>query len=181
MFDNRSMPLYELCDRIILKRISEQIYQKYLIKIAQKTFNKRISTKTIKTIFEITKCHPKRVYNLCFYLWRFCLNKKKLPTPKDVLIAWESFLNIRAKDISYNLSRKGTAQIKLLTLIATGIQTELTSRKIQQQLNLSGAALLKGLQTLEEQDYIEKTTGRYCIIDPLIKDVLLKYELANIL
>lgn len=180
MFDNRSMPLYELCDRIILKRIPDVAYQKYLKNISKKTFGKEISSKVIRTILETTERHPKRVYNLCFYLWRLCTEKKKNVTQKDVLVAWTSFLDVRAKDVSYNLSRKGHAQIKLLALIATGTQTELTSRKTQQQLNLSGAALLKGLQVLEEQDYIEKTTGGYRILDPLIKDVLLKYELANI-
>lgn len=184
MFDDRSMPLYELCDRIILDRISEESYEQYLNKVAKKTFDKFLPQETGQKIFELSERHPKRIYNLCFYLWRLCENANKVPTAQDVVDAWDMYVNQRLKDSQYHLRRLSAGQIKVLTLIATSFDQEITGQLAQKKVKISGPSIVKALQVLEMQDYIERMPDKfgpaYRVIDPLLRDVLVKYELGNL-
>ena len=181
MFDNRSMPLYELCDRIILNRIESKHYKTYLNKISKKTWGKVLDDDVIELIMDTSERHPKRIYNLCFYLWRLCQDKKSTPKLNDVIKSWDMYMKIRLKDIRYNLSRQSAGQIKLLTLIAMGMNKQLSGKDAQRKTNMAGSSILNAISTLEENDYVEKLKdGTYRIIDPLIKDVLIQYEHNNL-
>lgn len=53
---------------------------------------------------------------------------------------------------------------------------ELTSRKFQQKVNLSGSSLVKILKNLEDGDFIGKNPDNtYFILDPLLKFSLQLY------
>lgn len=181
MFDDRSMPLYELCDRVILDRISPQAYGKYLNKVAEKTWKRPLEPEVLQKIIELSECHPKRIYNICYYLWRSCQEKSCPPKVEDVESAWNVYVKQRVKDVRYHLSRQSAGQIKILTLLATGLPHPLTGRVAQRIVNLSGPSIVHALKTLEENDYIEKDLhGVYRIIDPLIRAVLAQYERQNL-
>lgn len=181
MFDDRTMPLYELCDRIILGRIDAKDYEQYLNNISQKTFNIPLSKSVFQKIIQLSERHPKRIYNLCFCLWRFCEDSNKIPTEEDVIQTWDRYLQQRFKDISYYLKKLSSGQIKVLTLIAINFQQEITGQAAQKKVKLSGPSIVKSLQILEANDYIEKNQDNsYTIIDPLVKDILLNYETVNL-
>lgn len=174
MFNNREKPLYELCDQMTLNKISAEIYENYLNKIAQQTWGETLPKGVIDKILAITQCHPRRVYNLCFYLWR--LNDAQAPQEKAVDEAWDYFVAGRLKNTRDMLSFLSKGQIKILTYIALGHHEELSGQQAQRILNLAGSSVSRLLKTLEELDYIEMQGHHAFIIDPLIKDVLKKYE-----
>ncbi|MCK4607993.1 MAG: ATP-binding protein [Gammaproteobacteria bacterium] len=181
MFDDSSMPLYELCDRIILDRIDTQSYECYLNKVAKKTFNKSLSKGTLQAIMQFSERHPKRIYNLCFHLWRLCENQNKTPDEAAVKTAWDLFLDQRVRDVQYHLRRLSAGQIKVLTLIAMDITKELSGQIAQAKVKLAGPSIIKALQVLEAGDYIEKDSqGVYRVLDPLIRDILVRDESVNL-
>lgn len=181
MFDDRLKPLYELCDRIILDRISVEDYRKYLNYVAEKTFKKNLPENVFSTIIQLSERHPKRIYNLCFYLWRICQEANKIPNADDVFKAWDIYLKQRLKDTQYHLTRLSPGQLKVLTLAATGASKEMTGQIAQKRVKMAGSSIVQALQSLEAGDYIEKTTDNiYRLVDPLIKDTLLKYEIVNL-
>ena len=175
MFDDSSMPLYELCEREQLHKISVNTYRAYLNHVASKTFDSPIDDSVLEAIFSITERHPKRVYNLCYQLWND--HPEGNYTVDIVKEAWDSLLKMRVKDVRGKLSNLNNSQLAVLTFIATGNDTLVTSRDAQNKVNLSSAAIVKAIRYLEDEDFIEKhVEGNFALIDPLIKDVLVKYE-----
>lgn len=181
MFDDKVMPLYELCERIILDRIEEKSYKEYLNKVSKATFGSALPEESFAKIMNITERHPKRVYNLCYYLWQVCEGHKRPPTVKDIDKAWSDYLVLRVKDTQYHLSRLSAGQLKVLTLIAAGFNQEISGKIAQQKVNMASSSIVNALRLLVEGDYIEIfPQGRYRVIDPLIKDILVKYEIVNL-
>jgi uncharacterized protein len=180
MFDDKSQPMYELCDRILLDRIAPIHYKKYINQIAMKTWGKVLPEGTVDKIMILSERHPKRIYNLCYYLWRLHADKKTLPQLKDVAQAWEFFVNQRIKGLRYNLSKQSSGQIKVLSLIANNQADGLTSKAAQKLTKMAGSSILKAIHKLDLNDYIERDdSGKYQIIDPLICYVLQKREVIQ--
>ncbi len=58
MFDDRSRPLYSLCDRIAIDRIKEEDYIAYINRVANKTWGKDLEKSVFDEIFLLTERHP---------------------------------------------------------------------------------------------------------------------------
>lgn len=181
MFDDRTAPLFELCEKLTIERLAPALYKKYLNKVSKKTWSKDLDIATFNRIIAISQCHPKRVYNICYHLWRACLSHNCSPSANDVDDTWQIFINKQIRNVRFNLGQLSIGKIKVLTLIATGKHHELTGQKAIKVAEMSGSAISKALQALEDNDYIEKSVddGHY-ITDPLIRDVLVFYENENI-
>ena len=181
MFDDKAMPLYELCERITLEHVSEEDYYIYLNKIAKKTWDKPLANTTFNEIMLLSERHPRRVYNLCFQLWRNCEENKNEPSEQNVRETWDEYVLQRLKDVRYNLAKLTRGQLTILTLIAVGITKELTGKEAQHQTNLASSTITIALNALEDNDYVERLgKGDYRILDPLVKSVLANYEKENL-
>lgn len=176
MFDEQKAPLYELCDRLIVERIPKETYRPYLNRVAKKTFGTPLDDKTANLIFKLSECHPRRIYNLCYYLFQDCINSHKVPDENAVQTAWKRLLNTLLRSTRSALSHLSSGQIKVLSLIALDYAEPLTGRLATQRLSLSSAAISKATSVLEEKDFIESHGSRYRIIDPIIRDVLVQHE-----
>ena len=181
MFDNKAMPLYELCERITLERIAEEDYRLYLNKMAKRTWGKSLTEETFNDIMLLSERHPRRVYNLCFQLWRTYEKNKNGPSDKDVRNTWNAYVEQRLKDVRYNLSRLTRTQLTVLTLLAINMNGGLTGKEAQHRTNLASSTITQALNVLEDNDYVERLgKGDYRIIDPLVKSVLVNYEKENL-
>ena len=171
------MPLYQLCDKIILDKIAEKNYVSYLRRISRKTWDTVISDDVITEILQISQRHPRRTYNLCLYVWRLADIYNRMPNVEAVNAAWQKLMRAEIKSVRYHLSKKNTSQLKVLVYIAMNNVSTLTGKAAQQTLDLSATAISKALRLLEEADLIERDDGNsYQIIDPIIKSVLTEYE-----
>jgi AAA+ ATPase superfamily predicted ATPase len=172
LFNDRARPLYALCDEIHIDRISALHYENYLRDVSSKSFQKAFSKETISRILQLSDRHPRYVYLLCTEIW--IRSDKQLPSTEDVDIAWHEYVMQKYKDVRNELSMRSGVQIKLLTEISAGNNTNLSSQKNQMILGLTSSAIVQALQVLERLDYIEReVSGTYRIIDPLIKSALL--------
>ncbi|MBV9575587.1 MAG: ATP-binding protein [Gammaproteobacteria bacterium] len=174
MFDDRSSPLYMLCDRITIDRIHEQDYIAYLNKIAKKTWKKHLTSTLIEEIFKLTERHPYYMNVLCDKAWTNA--GEKLPTIETINSVWEQYILQEASKVAKDLSMLNISQKKILIAISQGISKDLTGKDILQKFNLTSAAIIKSLKLLAEQDYIGRyQNGEYFMIDPLIKASLIKF------
>jgi len=177
MFTDNSMPLYQLCDGITLGKISEKTYVNYLRKVSKKSWKESLSDDIICEIIRLSERHPRRIYNLCLYLWRLSDISGKHPQLKNVNDAWQKLINSEAKGIRYSLSKRNTSQLKLLAYIALDGKSALTGKDAQIATDLSSTALSKALQQLEENDLVERNEhGVLHIVDPVVRDTLALYE-----
>ena len=178
MFDDDSMPLFELCERIQLKKIDTKIYQQYINHAAKQSFNRALGADVMDKIFAVSECHPKRVYNLCHQLW--LLNKSGQFTMDDVDNCWSHIIEMRLPDVRMKLAHLNTSQLKVITAIAVGFEGAITGRENQHRLELSSAAIATALKRLEDEAIVSKQTAEYQIIDPLIKCVLVVHDPENV-
>jgi len=176
MFEDKSRPLYALCDQIKLARLLPEDYFEYLQTVSKKTWKKTLPDTVFEEILEITECHARYVYYLCMKLWEQAALSKNIPTVEDVINVWQSIIQERLKDTRELLLKRAPGQIKILSLLSFGYTQVLSGRVAQSKLEMSGSAIVQALKILEEDDYIEKTEeGTYQIIDPLLKSILSQY------
>lgn len=176
MFGDKSRPLYALCNEINLKRLSPSDYKSYLNKVAQESWHKPLSEVVFNKIMQVTECHPRYVYNLCFNLWEDCLQKNNGPEEQNVDEAWSRLLHDKLKDTREILSKRSLGQIKILSLISLGHENEISGQFAQSKLGMSGSAIIQAVKLLEQDDYLEKQeNGSYKILDPLLKSIFVQY------
>lgn len=173
MFYDKARPLYKLCDRITLKRISENDYKKHLSKLAIKKWKKALSPASLLKIFNLTERHPYYMNSLCLRLWES--TKKQIPSPEEIEATWLSFAKEERLEIARELSALSGGQRRILILIATGFNTKLTGKDFLKRVNMTGSSVAALLQDLENKDYVEKTTEGYFLVDPLVKTILNVY------
>ncbi len=172
MFSHRSRPLYKLCDRITLDRISQDKYITHLNKNARLRFGHNLPAETLQAIFTKTEYHSFYMNALCRMLWRHC---KTTPTPQDVETLWLEMIHEAKVDMIEEVSSLSFGQRKVLLVLAFNPTAALTSKENLTALNLSSSTVVNSTQTLIKKDYIEKNTDGYRIIDPLLKSAMTLY------
>lgn len=170
MFDDKSRPLYLLCERIILDRISEKHYVDFINKVAIKTWKKPLANETLDEIFILTEHHPYYVNALCNALWKTYEDKSHPPDATAAKKYWQEYIYTERTRISRELSYLSFGQRKILTALSFGYITELTGKSFLQRVGVTGPSVISALDVLEERDFIgRKEDGTYFIIDPLMK------------
>jgi hypothetical protein len=170
MFDDKSRPLYMLCERIILDRIQEEHYVDFINKIAMKTWKRHFSIEAFAEIFILTERHPYYMNVLCNALWKSCEDKSHPPDVNEIKRIWQEYIYIERTRISRELSYLSFGQRKILTAISFGHTTELTGKNVLQKVGITGPSVINALEVLEERDLVgKKDDGSYFIIDPLMK------------
>jgi len=170
MFDDKSRPLYLLCERMILDRIAEDDYVAFINNVAMKTWKKSLSDKTLEQLFTLTERHPYYINVLCNALWKNHMDQSHPPDAEAVSKYWQEYIHIEKTRISRELSQLSFGQRKILTAVSFGHTTELTGKHILQKIGITGPSVISALQVLEEKDLIgRKDDGSYFTIDPLMK------------
>ncbi len=176
IFGDRTRPLYALCDWLSLARLTPDLYQKYINKIAKKTWGEPLSTAVFTEMITLTECHPEATYGLCANLWQYCRQKNRLPTADDVQVVWQLHIKEHLKQTRINLSQYSSGQLKVLILIAVGFNKILSGKVAQRKLDLTSPSILSALSVLENHDLVEKQAdGSYHLIDPVMRDTLINY------
>ena len=179
MFDDSSMPLYELCERLKLETIDAEIYRTYINQVALQNYQRALNSDVLEAILSISRRHPKRVYNLCHQLW--LTNKDADFSVEDVQYGWNKLVKLRLNDVRLKLSKLNQSQLKTLTLIALGFDKPISGKEAQAKLDLSSAAITRAVRILEDEALIVKSDeNQLSIVDPLFESVLAQYESENV-
>jgi AAA+ ATPase superfamily predicted ATPase len=173
VFDDRSRPLYKLCDRIALERIAAPEYLKYIKHSCWQTWNKLPDNATVGRIIYYTERHPYYMNLLCSKL----LKLPALPEVKTVESIWHNYVVQERSQVAAEIELLSKNQRKLLTVLARSNGTSAPrGREFESVAEMSGATITQALDFLEKKDYVFKDEeNRYNVLDPLIKGVLSEY------
>lgn len=168
MFNNKNKPLYRLCDEIQLNRISEADYLPFLKKFSLSQWEETLNEPVMNAILNYSERHPYYFNAICEKLFM----KETLPTVPDVDAIWQHLLITKKKDVLTETKELNITHKKLLVAISHGINKELTGQQFLSQAELPGSTVVRALEYLEDNDFIEKRNDQYYIIDPLLKGII---------
>lgn len=170
MFEDENRPLYKLCRKIKLSRISANDYEKHIQKIAMDTWHSKLDKEVFAKIMELANRHPYYVNYLCDGVWEIC---KKSPRIVDVEKAWNMVVLEEWSDALKELSDLPLGQRRLLKYIANYDAKNIQSQETSAQLSMAVSSIATSLNSLIEKDYIEKDVDvGYRVINPLLLAVL---------
>lgn len=169
MFDDQSRPLYKICRKLHLDRISEEHYIHHLNKAAKFAWDAILDEKVFKQIMVLSERHPYYVNYLCDILWSQCKNKPKI---NDVNTAWMQVIEEEYSDANAEISNISMGQRKILKYIATHSSESLLSATSIGAISMALSSAASAINSLIEKDIIEKQGSQYVIINPIIKHIL---------
>lgn len=173
IFDDRTRPLFKLCDKINLKRIDSEHYINFINKAAKKRWRKALGKEGINIILKITECHPYYVNYLCSQLWR----EKIMPNVEGIQQTWSQLCDEETSNVANDIASLSINQKKLLEFIAhKRVLANVTSKEVLQEVKLTSRGIQQSLKGLLDKDLIENIDdgGGVRIVDPLLKSILLR-------
>jgi hypothetical protein len=168
MFEDPKRPLYHLCEKMELKRISKDAYIPFLDDAARLNWGKILSPESIERVLEITHCHPYYVNLLCGRLW----NEKKLPKPDDIDAAWQHYLNAETHRMAQQLVGLSPNQRSLLKALAHEPVAQPRSKDYLIKTRLASASAGQALQVLIDKDLVHFSNALYCVQDPALEQFI---------
>ncbi len=173
MFDDDTRPLYKLCWKLILNRISEEHYKKHFLKAAKLSWNTSLPEISLEKIMTLTERHSYYINKLCDQLWTYCDRAFGL---KEIDRVWTQILEEEKSDVVKEISLLSMGQKNVLFYIAKGSTQSLTSKESVLSLQMTSSSIVAALHGLEEKDVIEKQISEYHIINPVLKYYAVKED-----
>lgn len=169
MFEDERRPLYKLCRKLMLGRINEVHYQAHLNKAAKAMWNQNLKPEVFNRIMGLSERHPYYVNYLCDILWS---EHKVIPEVNHVDEAWDIVVEEERSDLLKDFFMLTENQRKLLIYIASQNAETIYSDEAAKQMDLPISSISRGLNSLIEKGYIEKTHEQYQLIVPIYKKLL---------
>ena len=181
LFDDKSKPLYMLCDKIYLERIFAIEYKKHINELALLRWKKAIDSIVLEKILNFTEVHTFYVNMLCNILFE----QNTTPSLIDVDNAWNLCQEIELRRIISDIQSLSTNQQDILRLIATNNPTEPTGTHFSKIASKAHSTIRQCINVLLNKDFIYKVTnsdpdlpyiqtGQYRVLDPLLSITLRK-------
>lgn len=183
LFDDKTMPLYMLCDKLYLERISSDDYCLHLQKLAKKRWNAVLLEQSFSQIIKHTEAHTFYVNMLCNQLWM----QDNLPNIDDVNVAWEKCFELEKRRLIAELEKLTSNQQDLLKSLALNPITEPTGQKFLKIVGKGYSSVRLIIKSLLEKDMIYIVSkedpglpmikiGQIRILDPLLAYAVRKYS-----
>lgn len=171
IFDDRNQPLYMLCHKMHLQRISAQDFSHHIQKAAHKKWHAVLAEGMINQILTLTELHPFYINMLCDKL----LEYKKIPLESDIESCWQQCLFENKGKIISDLESLNTNRIKVLMTIALwGEVNEPNSKQFLDAIKLPLSSVQNATQYLLNHDYIYEDNGALKCVDPLMREFILQ-------
>lgn len=181
MFDDKSMPLYMLCDKLYLERMHSADYRPHLQSLADKMWKQKLSEPVFNKLMSLTELHPFYVNLLCHTLW-----KGAFPGVKEVEQCWHQCMEEESRRIRAEIEKLTRNQQDLLKALALFSTEEPTGQAFSARSGLSVSSLHQAFKVLSDQDvifrvkqedecvpFLQKNYAR--ILDPLMAYYLKQY------
>ncbi|MCY4212413.1 MAG: hypothetical protein OXF68_02180 [Gammaproteobacteria bacterium] len=165
MFEDEDRPLYRLCRKMTLKRISAEDYRDFLRRAGRTRWRRQVPAEAIDGVLALTHRHPHYVNALCAPLWR----AEAPPTADDVAAMWAKLVAEEGGVAAGRIARLAPSQRALLRAIAAaedGVPHP-TSHAFLGRLRLPASTGVRARDALERDDLIQQQAdGRWTLVDP---------------
>lgn len=170
MFEDEVRPLYKLCRKIKLERISTIDYEKHIQKIATDTWGALLDQAVFDCLMVLSNRHPYYVNYLCDSVWE---SNTSLPNLSAIEVAWQRVVTEEWSDVLKELSDLPLGQRRLLKFIANVECKNILSRESSVHLSMPVSSISTAIKALIDKDYVERDGDNgYEIINPLLLAVL---------
>lgn len=167
MFDDRSRPLYKLCQKITLDRIKSEHYRSFINTLSKRQWGRPLVDDVLQAMFDVTECHPYYVNILCAYLFQL----ECFPEEVDVIDCWEKIAKEEQSSVAKDIEFLTGKQKQLISAIAKHPHLkEPTAKNFVQKINLTPRGILNAIKVLLKHDIVERlTSDEIRIVDPVLK------------
>lgn len=183
LFDDKSKPLYMLCDKMLLDRMLSSDYYPHLQKAANDKWRQSVDENVLNRILTLTELHPFYVNLLCNELWK----NSHIPNMADVTAAWLSCYETEERRLIAELEKLTPNQQNILKAMALNPIQEPTSQSFLNLMGIPLSSVRLGIKSLLEKDIIHVVKkedpnlpgirkGQYRVLDPLLAFALRKYS-----
>lgn len=181
-FDDKSMPLYMICDKLNLQRMSSEDYWPYIQNAALERWKKEIPKLVFERIMINTELHPFYVNMLCDELWLL----GSLPSVDDVHDAWFRCYEKEERRLVAELEKLTALQQDLLKVLAMNPVSNPSGHQFLSTAKIAYSSVRQIIKTLDEKDVIYKVKQEDCtipsvkigqirVLDPLLAFALRQY------
>lgn len=171
MFEDERRPLYKLCRKLILDRISEEHYKQHLNIAAKIMWEKELNDQVFDKIMLVTERHPYYINYLCDELWS---ESDKTPSVASVDHAWNMVVEEERSDLLKDFSSLSENQRKIMVYLSNYGGGNLYSDDAAKKMDMPVSSISRAVSTLIEKDYVEKSKEGYRLIVPAFKMFLSK-------
>ncbi len=166
MFDDSTRPLYRLCERIALERISVTDYTRFLRTNARARWRKTLSDATIENVLACSKCHSYYFNLLCARLWQ----NSRPPKPEEVIKEWDKYVREERHGISKELVECSPIQRAVMHAIAIEPTASPRSKAFLRKTRLASASAGQAVSKLLQNDLLyENDNGVLHVLDPALE------------
>lgn len=169
MFEDERRPLYKLCRKLVLDRISEEHYKIHLNKAFKAIWGPSLESVIFDKIMSVSERHPYYVNYLCDVLCSMCENT---PSLLDIDQAWDRVVEEERSDLIKDFSSLSNNQKRLMIYIATHEGSAIYSAETAKITEMPTGSISRILSSLIEKDYLEKVGENYRLITPVYKKIL---------
>lgn len=170
MFDDKSRPLYNMCDHIVLDRIHELDYYKYIQKVAKARWGGVLVDDIIDSIFYYSQRHSYYLNVLCSSLWRLRAAPKLVSQVED---AWLDYVNKQEYRVYKEILQLSAVQRTILALLSIEPFSQPTSKNVLLNIRASSTGASVATSSLLERDWIYKDSrGFFNILDPVVANII---------
>lgn len=165
IFNDSSRPFYRFGDIILLNKIAEKDWVKFIVSRFKHT-KKIISPEQAAQIAQQMRNHPWYVQQYSHYIW--------LRTDKKVTqaIMDDAINEIKSSHLPFfqqRVTNISNTQVNLLKAIASK-EKKLTSSKVMEKYHLGTPNnVRKNWKTLNEKDIVDQQEGEYVFLDPVFE------------
>lgn len=171
IFDDRTRPLFKMCDRLNLGRITQHDYQHFLNVASLKKWRSKLPQECLNMLLELTERHSYYINYLCSRLWQ----SNTPPTIEQIKNTWHKIAEEETSNIAMDIDSLSVNQKKLLNYVAhKGILINPTAQEHQHKVHLTSRGIMQCLKGLLEKDILEKINEGIRITDPILKLILLE-------
>jgi hypothetical protein len=179
LFDDKSKPLYMLCDKIFLQRILAIEYKKHINKIAMLKWGMVIDNNILDKILNMTECHAFYINMLCNIIFE----QNTIPILTDIENAWNLCQEIEQRRLISDIQSLSINQQDVLRYISLESPIEPTGASFNKLVGKANSTIRQCMQVLLNKDFIYHVTikdldlkyiqlGQYRVLDPLLANTL---------
>jgi AAA+ ATPase superfamily predicted ATPase len=169
MFEDSQRPLYHLCERLVLPRISRDDLRDFLVARAVGKWNAELAPDITERILDLTDGHPYFVGLLCRRLWR-----GRKPSLAAVESTWAGYVREEEHVYAGTLQKLAPIQRGILAAVAEQSTKHLLGKAFLRRLRLTTASAQRAVAALKSYDHIYHDTEQdaWKVLDPGLANYL---------
>lgn len=168
MFEDERRPLYKLCRKLILSRISAEHYQSHLNKAAKLMWGKILPHDIVEKIMQLSERHPHYVNHLCDIIWS---SESSLPDAYAVQRAWNEVYEEEHSDLIKDFLSLSENQKKIIKYIAMKGGDNLYSSTAARIMDMPQGSVRGAIEQLVEKDFLQKHANTFLLVIPLYRKI----------